>query len=178
MAKTRNDDVITKSMVYELLDLQKCYFKDLKQENSFKACLQVFVDSTVSRVDNLVRDVTNMSRSVDDLKASLQFSQADLDGLKVSNAKCMEVAKTISERLSPSQTSTNDVSSKLDVLENQSRRSNVILDGIPDVESESWSDAEIKVKKLFTDHLKIDPKLIEIERAHHVGKYDPSGRDQ
>ena len=175
---TRSDDVITKSMVYELLDLQKSYFKDLmeQQEKSFKACLQVFVDSTVSRVDNLVRDVANMSRNVDDLKASLQFSQAEIDGLKINNAKCMEVGKTISEGLSASQTFTNDVSAKLDYLENQSRRSNVIIDGIPDVKSESWSDAEIKVKNVFTDHLKIDPKLIEIERAHRVGKYDPTGR--
>ena len=178
MSKTRSDDAITKSMVYELLDLQKSYFKDLieQQEKSFKACLQVFVDSTVSRVDNLVRDVANISRNMDDLKASLQFSQAELDGLKISNAKCVEVGKTISERLSASQTSSHDVTAKLDYLENQSRRSNVIIDGIPDAKSESWSDAEIKVKKLFTDHLNIDPKLIEIERAHRVGKYDPSGR--
>ena len=178
MSKTRSDDVITKSMVYELLDLQKSYFKDLmdQQEKSFKACLQVFVDSTVSRVDNLVRDVAIMSRNVDDLKASLQFSQAEIDGLKISNAKCMEDGKTIAEGLLAFQTLSTDVTAKLDYLENQSRRSNVIIDGIPDVKSESWSDAEIKVKNVFTNHLKIDPKLIEIERAHRVGKYDPTGR--
>ena len=166
------------SMVYELLDQQKSYFKDLmdQQEKSFKACLQVFVDSTVSRVDNLVRDVAIMSRNVDDLKASLQFSQAEIDGLKISNAKCMEDGKTIAEGLLAFQTLSTDVTAKLDYLENQSRRSNVIIDGIPDVKSESWSDAEIKVKNVFTDHLKINPKLIEIERAHRVGKYDPTGR--
>lgn len=146
MAKTGSDDVITKSMVYELLDLQKSYFKDLmdQQEKSFKACLQIFVDSTVSRVDNLVRNVATMSRSVDDLKASLQFSQAELDSLKISTSKCMEAGKTISERLSASQTSIKDVSAKLDYLENQSRRNNMIIDGIPDVKSESWSDQSKK----------------------------------
>ena len=135
MAKTRSDDVITKSMVYELLDLQKSYFKDLldQQEKSFKACLQVFVDSTVSRVDNLVKEVAIISKNVDDLKASLQFSQAELDSLKICNDKCIEDGKTISERLSASLTSINDMSTKLDYLDNQSRRNNVVIDGIPDV---------------------------------------------
>lgn len=57
--------------------------------------------------------------------------------------------KTLAERQSAILTSPNDVSAKLEYLENQSRRSN-----------------KIKVKKLFTDCLKIDPKVIEIERAH------------
>lgn len=94
---------------------------------------------------------------------------------KNSKVKSTEKIKAISGGLSGYQTSVNDLSAKLDYLENQSRRSNVIIEGIPDTKMESWSDIKIEAKKSFTDHLKIDPKLIEIERAHCGGKYDPVG---
>lgn len=95
-----------------------------------------------------------MSRSIDDLKNSLQFSQAELDDLKITNAKCMEAGKILAEKQSATLTPTEEVLVKLDYLESQSRRSNVIIDSIPDVKTESWSDTEIKVKKLLTDNLK------------------------
>lgn len=73
MAKSSGEDFVTISMVHELLEQQKTYFKDLleQQERSFKSCLQVFVDSAISCVDNLVRDVANMVKGVEDLRASL-----------------------------------------------------------------------------------------------------------
>lgn len=39
---------------------------------------------------------------------------------------------------------------------------------VPDSNSESWAETEIKAKKVLSDHLKIDPKLTEIERSHRV----------
>lgn len=85
----------------------------------------------------------------------------------------MEEIRAITESLSGHQTPTNDLFTKLDYLENQSRRNNLVIDGIPD--SKSWSDTESKAKKLFSDHLKIDPKLIEIERAHRIENYGHTG---
>ncbi len=95
----------------------------------------MFVDSTVARMDNLVRDIANMVEDVEDLKTSLQFSQADLDDLKTSKVKCTEEVKAISGSLSGYQTSIKDLSSQLDYLENQ------------DAKTESWSDIKTKAKK-------------------------------
>lgn len=76
----------------------------------------MFVDSTIAHVDNLVRDIANMVKEVEDLKTSLQFSQADLDDLKTSEAKCTEELKAISGNLLGYQTSAKDLSLKLDYL--------------------------------------------------------------
>lgn len=54
-----------------------------------------------------------------------------------------------------------------------------IIDGIPDMPTESWDDTVVsqsKAKKLFADHLKMDPKLVETEQAHRTGKYTANGR--
>ena len=88
-----------------------------------KSCLQVFVDSTIACVDNLVRDVVNMVKGVEDLKNSF------LRHIWIIESET-EVIKAISGSLSGYQTSMNDLSAKLNYLENQSRRSNVIIDGI------------------------------------------------
>ncbi len=64
----------------------------------------------------------------------------------------------------------------MDYLENQSRRNNLLIDGVPDSKSESWRDTETLTKKVLSDHLKIDSKLIEVVRAYRTGKYDQAGR--
>lgn len=46
----------------------------------------------------------------------------------------------------------------------------MIIDGLTQVNAyESCSDTEQKVKEFLTNILKIDPKTIEIERAHRTG---------
>lgn len=59
------------------------------------------------------------------------FSQADLDDLRTIKVISTEEIKAIYGSLSSYQTSMNDLSTKLDYLENQSRRSNLINDCIP-----------------------------------------------
>lgn len=64
----------------------------------------------------------------------------------------------------------------MDYLENQSRRNNLLIDGVPDSKYESWSETEIKAKKVkLSDYLKIDDKLIELERSQRTGKYNHAG---
>lgn len=50
-----------------------------------------------------------------------------------------------------------------------------IIDCIPDMPTESWDESQRKAKKLFADHLKMDPKLVEIEWAHRMGTYTANG---
>ncbi|KAI8493303.1 hypothetical protein Bbelb_293070 [Branchiostoma belcheri] len=62
---------------------------------------------------------------------------------------------------------------KVDYLENQSRRNNIIIDGIEgDNNSESWADTEVKVRDIITKNLKLEAKDIEIERAHRNGAFN------
>lgn len=56
---------------------------------------------------------------------------------------------------------------KLDYLENQSRRNNLLFYGIPTVSNEMWSDCEEKVKDVL--HRLLGISHVSIERAHRVG---------
>ena len=58
---------------------------------------------------------------------------------------------------------------KLDALENQSRRSNVLFDGIPPSANETWEHCENKVLEIIRKKMMIT-KNIPIERAHRLGK--------
>jgi len=62
------------------------------------------------------------------------------------------------------------INDKTDYMEGQSRRNNIIIDGIGESVSENWSDCEGKVKKLLSEKLQIDHRRIELERAHRTGK--------
>lgn len=59
----KDEKFVTMSVLHEMLEQQKTFYKDLEQqEKSFKSCLQVFVDSVLARVDNVVRDFKRHSR--------------------------------------------------------------------------------------------------------------------
>ncbi|KAJ8385857.1 hypothetical protein AAFF_G00179230 [Aldrovandia affinis] len=57
---------------------------------------------------------------------------------------------------------------KLDYLEGQSRRNNIVIDGIQESGNESWAQSEEKVRKLLSDKLKLTG--IEFERVHRTGR--------
>ena len=70
----------------------------------------------------------------------------------------------------------NDLTSKalsLEYLENQSRRNNIRVSGIPETFKETWEDAEMKVKNAVQAKLGID---LDIERAHRVDRKPRLGK--
>lgn len=54
-------------------------------------------------------------------------------------------------------------------LEGQSRRNNLVIDGIEESQQESWSATEEKVKELFRGKMHLQQN-IEIERANKSEK--------
>ena len=63
----------------------------------------------------------------------------------------------------------NWLKNKLDAMENQSRRNNLLIYGLPEEGKESWEQSEEKVMTFIKDELKIDCE-ISVERAHRLGK--------
>ena len=67
----------------------------------------------------------------------------------------------------------DEQSSKMEYLENQSRRNNIRVSGIPESADETWETVEEKVKKAIREKLDME---IDIERAHRVeSKKKPEG---
>lgn len=88
--KLRNteEEYATIIQVNELLQQQRDMFMALlqQQQEMFKDFVKIIMDSVNTRMDNV-------SKELQELKASLQYTQKDVDELKVTQAKQSEHEK-------------------------------------------------------------------------------------
>lgn len=132
------------------LDVVKTLLK--VQEDSFK----LFVTSITSEFNSKILQIT---KDVADLR--LEHSQAVIDDLK----KDTSPIDTIQDDMEGLKQSINNFDHKIDYLENQSRRNNIRVSGIPEDSHESWERTEAKVKAMFETNLNLKSDEIEIERV-------------
>lgn len=127
---SQEEEMFSMSIFNELLDQQKSFFKDLieQQERNFKTFVQLPLDSTNQRMDNIMKDVQ-------DIKNSLQFSQHDIDDLKKKLSDHVLSLKSISSEFASVQESFDKLSGKQEFLESQAKKNNIIIDGIPEERS-------------------------------------------
>lgn len=168
---TTDEEYVSLSTLRELLDQQKLFYKDMLelQEKNFKTFLTVVMESTNKQIDDLVKDVM-------EFKHSMEYSQTEVDELKIAHIANLSGFKSINVNFEEFQKTLESFISKMDYVENQTRRNNILIDGIKDDKTETWHDTEVKTKKFLADHFKLDPKLIEVERAHRNGTFKPDGR--
>jgi len=57
----------------------------------------------------------------------------------------------------------------MDYLEAQSRRHNLVIDGMEETPGETWTDWQEKVKRVFMEKLQLQG-MIKVEQAHRAGK--------
>ena len=62
---------------------------------------------------------------------------------------------------------------KANYLESQTRRNNLVVDGIPEAQNESWKETEDKVMCVINEKLHLDSSQMMIERVHRTG--NPTG---
>ena len=67
------------------------------------------------------------------------------------------------------------VTDKMEYLEGQSRRNNLVFNGVAEAPGETWADTEEKIMKILKENLQLQHK-VEVERAHRTGK--PGGGDR
>lgn len=162
-AKT-DEEFVPLSQVSELILQQKETFLALLQQQSdtFRAFVRDIMDSTNSRLDTL-------SGELQDIKTSLQFTQKEVEDIKKGSVKQAERCNSTQNNLYKMCNTLLTVTDKMEYLEDQSRRKNLIIDGIAESPGEAWAEAEEKVRKVFTDKLQLHLE-IEMERAHRTGK--------
>ncbi|KAJ8341256.1 hypothetical protein SKAU_G00335470 [Synaphobranchus kaupii] len=128
-------------MVYELLDQQQFFYKELieQQERNYKSFLQMLVDSTNSRLDNMVKEAQ-------DLKNSLQFTQSDLNAAKRQGAQNAQRTKCLAEGLASVRGALDALASKAETSPAKPRK------GLPEAKKvETRQETEPKAKKVVTD---------------------------
>lgn len=143
------DEFLTKDSLKEIL---------AAQEKMFKSFIDSILMSVTTRVDGLVKNVA-------DLRASLEFTQKDVDDLKPITDELITVQQDIESAFG----SIDANITKMEYLENQSRRNNIRIVGLPEGENEDWDATEVKVREMLTEKLAITAP-IEIERAHRIGR--------
>ena len=119
-----DEPISLKDYVRELLDVQAKSYR-----------------SMIEMVINVFRgDLKALKKNANDIKASIQFTQKDVDENK---QKVSEIAVTIAAQA----TALNDVfkgldeiEGKSDYLENQNRRNNIKVFGILKEHGETWDD--------------------------------------
>lgn len=88
------DDFVSLSTIYDLLDEQQHYYTELiqQQERNYRAFLQMLMDSSSSRMDSLVRELQ-------DLRNCLQRTKAELAEVKKQGLQNGKRAECLAEGL-------------------------------------------------------------------------------
>ena len=124
------------------------------QQSMLKTLFDFFISTVNARVDKLADSVAS-------LKASLEFTQKDVGDLSSLKSKLVGAEKDIVEIKNTVELQGN----KIEYQENQSRRNNIRVFGIPESAGETWEMAETKVKDAIKEKLNIE---VDIERSHSV----------
>ena len=117
------------------------------QESTLKSIFESFIMSVNHRVDDLVKTVA-------EVKSSLEYTQRAVDDIGQMATKL----KDGEEEIGTLQTDLRTQDLKLEYLENQSRRNNIRVLGIPESPNETWEVAEAKVKHAIQEQLGIDAR--------------------
>ena len=137
------------------------------QEKSFQSVMRLVTD-------DIRGELRVIRKELQDHEESVSFISNKYDDLKV---KADNIETRLDAAFSQMKGMNKDINDSLDTLEdkqeyleNQSRRNNIKIFGVPEDEDEkSWDDTETVVKTLIRNKLEIQDE-IEIERAYRVGK--------
>ena len=128
------------------------------------------VDQLLSRLDG---KTTTLATSVKDLEASLEFSQHEIDLLKRENADLKRKLESVVLEDRRTQFQTTSLEDKLDRLETQVKKRNLIVEGLPEVEG-GKEDVEKSISNLL-DQMALD-RSINIEACFRMGPPSRSTR--
>ncbi|MBY0580880.1 MAG: hypothetical protein K2P53_04280, partial [Rickettsiales bacterium] len=144
---------------------------------------------TSDRINSLVKEITSIKETCNKLQKENQTIKTELEitkealkqhdkrqfdfenSLNFSQDSQEKKFKEVAKQIRLKSVNAEEEKNKLRQLEDRQRRNNLRLEGLPENESESWEETEVKGLNIFENNLKL--KGIYIERAHRTGKVDP-----
>lgn len=160
--KGKDEDFVTLSQVREMLEQQRLFYKEMlvQQEQNFKSFLTIVMDTNNKRLDG-------MGREISELRESLHYTQKDVDELLAKEKTTTTRLSEVDSDLSVVAKNISSFLPKLDYLDIQVRKNNIMIDGIPESEKENGAESEEKVRQIFAEKLKLSG--MEFERIHRTG---------
>lgn len=116
------------------------------------------------KVDNLINDMAGTKALVDYAVTKVDESMEKIGA----NERKIADLESMNEKLSNEK---RLLLERLIQVEGQSRRNNLLIDGIAETQGETWEKTEENLRQFIKDKLQI-PHDIAIERAHRIGKKD------
>lgn len=154
-----------------MMEQQREFYREMlnQQQENFKCFVQLIMDGTNKRIEGVIRDVQ-------ELKLSLEFTQHKMEETASKHTEVEDKVKSFDNNAGRVKQDMEDILIKLDYMENQHKRNNIIIDGLEEEKGENWNDVEHKVQKMLSSNLGLDTTKIEVDRAHRVGHYEVGGR--
>ena len=147
----------------------------LKQEQKTLDIVQLWAADIKSRIDWITQEIKDnntrldvLRKETDELKLSVEASQEMIERIiekaegKVKSYK-LQHDKDINEL----QQENEYLREKMRDLEERSRRNNLRVDGLKEIDNEIWEKSEEILQQIIRDVLELE--AINIERAHRVG---------
>ena len=108
--------------------------------------------------------MSEMARDATELKASLQFTQNEVDNIKKSLHEKYDVLDDVVKRIEVVASVLHEIENGIDYLENQTRRNNLRIGGVTEGNAETWADTEAAISNISEKQA----RDIRIERAHRM----------
>ena len=145
------------------------------QEETIRKIVSSCNSDTIMRLDRLSEEIQDnnerlekLNKETVDLKISLETSQ------EIFEKKFQKVNDNLSKQKQKHKEDINELwkdndqlCDRLRDLEDRSRRDNLRIDGIAELENETWEQTEEILHNLFKEKLELEN--ISVERAHRVG---------
>ena len=145
------------------------------QEETIRKIVSSCNSDTITRLDRLSEEIQHnnerlekLNKETVDLKISLETSQ------EIFEKKFQKVNDNLSKQKQKHKEDINELwkdndqlCERLRDLEDRSRRDNLRIDGIAELENETWEQTEEILHNLFKEKLELEN--ISVERAHRVG---------
>lgn len=126
-------------------------------------------DSIKSDIRTLLERQTELDGAISALSARVVTIENEVSSLSQTRTDIGRLKNDLADQSA----ATSCLLSRVDEMENQSRRSNLLFYGIPDIGSESWEVSEQNILNFAKDKLGVTIVGSDIERAHRLGTFRP-----
>lgn len=121
-----------------------------------------------TKIDKVCDNVKDLKNRLDDIANTASFAADEAREAKNSMIKLAKEVESLRDENAQLKSEIHDLHRRSESMEAQSRRQNLLFDGIPEQEDETWDMCEANLNGLLAEHMQ--SKALCFERVHRVGR--------